>query len=56
MVQIEEGSSNRKDKALVVTQEDEGFNWNNFITKKETLGLMAEIIEEQDSSEDVSEE
>ena len=52
--QIEDGSSNSKDKALVVTQEDEGFNWNNFISKKESLALMAEIIEEPEHVPEVA--
>ncbi|MFS7995630.1 hypothetical protein Hanom_Chr12g01120191 [Helianthus anomalus] len=31
---IEDGSSKEKNKALMVTQEDEGFNWNKYIPKK----------------------
>ncbi|MFS7929265.1 putative transcription factor interactor and regulator CCHC(Zn) family [Helianthus anomalus] len=42
-IQIEDGSSKSNDKALVMTQEDEGFNWNNLIPKIKSLALMAEI-------------
>ncbi|MFS7904732.1 hypothetical protein Hanom_Chr01g00039501 [Helianthus anomalus] len=45
-IQIEDGSSKAKDKALVVTHEDKGFNWNNYIPKTESLAMLAEIIEE----------
>ncbi|MFS7953681.1 putative transcription factor interactor and regulator CCHC(Zn) family [Helianthus anomalus] len=45
-IQIEDGSSKAKDKALVVKQEDEGFNWNNYIPKTESLAMLAEIIKE----------
>ncbi|MFS7905410.1 hypothetical protein Hanom_Chr01g00047331 [Helianthus anomalus] len=52
MVQIEDSSSNSKDKALVVSQEDEGFNWNKYISKFESLALLAEIIEEPEPVEE----
>ncbi|MFS7946393.1 hypothetical protein Hanom_Chr06g00535791 [Helianthus anomalus] len=33
MPQIEAGSSKSKNRALVIIQEDEGFNWNNMFLK-----------------------
>ncbi|KAF5813423.1 putative transcription factor interactor and regulator CCHC(Zn) family [Helianthus annuus] len=43
-IPIEDGSKS-KDKALVVMQEDEGFNWNSLIPKTDGLALMAELVE-----------
>ncbi|KAJ0957095.1 hypothetical protein HanPSC8_Chr01g0023231 [Helianthus annuus] len=40
--QISEGSSKERKQALVVTQEDEGFNWNKYIPK-EKVALVAEV-------------
>ncbi|KAJ0715659.1 putative transcription factor interactor and regulator CCHC(Zn) family [Helianthus annuus] len=40
--QIGEGSSKEKKKALVVTQEDDGFNWNKYISN-EKVALVAEV-------------
>ncbi|KAM0037342.1 putative transcription factor interactor and regulator CCHC(Zn) family [Helianthus debilis subsp. tardiflorus] len=40
--QIEEGPSKEKKQALVVIQEDEGFNWNKYISK-EGYALVAEV-------------
>ncbi|MFS7955063.1 hypothetical protein Hanom_Chr07g00638151 [Helianthus anomalus] len=39
--QIDEGSSKERKKALVVTQDDEGFNWIKYIPK-EKHALVAE--------------
>ncbi|MFS7937296.1 hypothetical protein Hanom_Chr05g00425941 [Helianthus anomalus] len=46
LIPSEDGSSKSKDKTWVITQEDEGFNWNNYISKTESLVLLPEIIEE----------
>ncbi|KAJ0747511.1 putative transcription factor interactor and regulator CCHC(Zn) family [Helianthus annuus] len=43
--QIGEGSSKERKQALVVTQDDEGFNWNKYIPK-EKLVLVAEVKSE----------
>ncbi|MFS7912878.1 hypothetical protein Hanom_Chr02g00135031 [Helianthus anomalus] len=40
--QISEGSSKESKQALVVIQEDEGFNWNKYIPK-EKLALVEEV-------------
>ncbi|KAJ0618705.1 putative transcription factor interactor and regulator CCHC(Zn) family [Helianthus annuus] len=40
--QISEGSSKERKQALVVTQEDEGFNWNKYIPKEKSA-LVVEI-------------
>ncbi|MFS7896850.1 hypothetical protein Hanom_Chr00s005989g01731701 [Helianthus anomalus] len=39
---ISEGSSKKRKQALVVTQEDKGFNWNKYIPK-EKHALVAEV-------------
>ncbi|MFS7955065.1 hypothetical protein Hanom_Chr07g00638181 [Helianthus anomalus] len=44
--QIDEGSSKEIKKALVVTQDDEGFNWNKYIPK-EKHALVAEVKSDQ---------
>ncbi|MFS7995280.1 putative transcription factor interactor and regulator CCHC(Zn) family [Helianthus anomalus] len=44
--QIDEGSSKERKKALVVTQDDEGFNWNKYIPK-EKHALVAEVKSDQ---------
>ncbi|KAF5762405.1 putative transcription factor interactor and regulator CCHC(Zn) family [Helianthus annuus] len=45
-IQIEDGSSKERNKALVVIQEDEGFNWNKYIPKTKCLAMLAGIIKE----------
>ncbi|MFS7912860.1 hypothetical protein Hanom_Chr02g00134841 [Helianthus anomalus] len=40
--QISEGSSKERKQALVVTQEDERFNWNKYIPK-DKVALVAEV-------------
>ncbi|KAJ0740697.1 putative transcription factor interactor and regulator CCHC(Zn) family [Helianthus annuus] len=40
--QISEGSSKEKKQALVVIQDEEGFNWNKYIPK-EKMALVAEV-------------
>ncbi|KAJ0804430.1 putative transcription factor interactor and regulator CCHC(Zn) family [Helianthus annuus] len=50
--QIEARSSKSRDKALVVIQEDEGFNWNNMFSQPDGRAVMAEIIEEPQETVD----
>ncbi|MFS8025802.1 hypothetical protein Hanom_Chr16g01479421 [Helianthus anomalus] len=50
--QIEDGSSKPNNRALVVTQEDEGFNWDNYIPKYEGQAMLAEIIEEPEHTDE----
>ncbi|MFS7957346.1 putative transcription factor interactor and regulator CCHC(Zn) family [Helianthus anomalus] len=38
--QIGEGSSKEKKQALVVIQDDEGFNWNKYIPKEKMAGQI----------------
>ncbi|MFS7968642.1 hypothetical protein Hanom_Chr09g00800001 [Helianthus anomalus] len=40
--QISEGSSKERKQAMVVIQEDEGFNWNKYIPK-EKMALVAKV-------------
>ncbi|MFS7939030.1 hypothetical protein Hanom_Chr05g00446851 [Helianthus anomalus] len=40
--QIDEGSLKERKKAVVVTQDDEGFNWNKYIPK-EKVALVAKV-------------
>ncbi|MFS7919972.1 hypothetical protein Hanom_Chr03g00218881 [Helianthus anomalus] len=40
--QISEGSSKERKQALVLTQEDEVFNWNKYILKEKSV-LVANI-------------
>ncbi|MFS8019144.1 hypothetical protein Hanom_Chr15g01400401 [Helianthus anomalus] len=42
--QISEGSSKERKQALVVTQEDEGFNWNKYIPKEKMALVLKEKI------------
>ncbi|MFS7912486.1 hypothetical protein Hanom_Chr02g00130511 [Helianthus anomalus] len=39
---VDESSSKERKQALVVTQDDEGFNWNKYIPK-EKVALVAEV-------------
>ncbi|MFS7920148.1 hypothetical protein Hanom_Chr03g00221011 [Helianthus anomalus] len=49
-IQPEDGSSSKsREKALVVVQEDEGFSWNEMVSKTQGLTLMEEIQEIEDS-------
>ncbi|KAF5809780.1 putative transcription factor interactor and regulator CCHC(Zn) family [Helianthus annuus] len=41
--QIDEGSSKDRKQALIMIQEDEGFNWNKYIKKEEKKALVVEL-------------
>ncbi|MFS8019328.1 hypothetical protein Hanom_Chr15g01402511 [Helianthus anomalus] len=45
MRQIEDNPVKEKSRALAVIQDDEGFNWNDFISDEDQIGsaFMAEV-------------